>query len=270
MTVFPSATLQLAFKRSRINGHHMFKRTLEVLNIVRQVFGECTVNFDAETLRERLVPSDLAKLCDMGFEIHETYQCGRAGDHGYFEQLVLLWATYPKFGLNLVLGNPRYGCTPHPKSFLEKTQVLINQSKNRMIKVGVEGPRYAETILHECKRLGAYAYILNTPATINLVSASKELGLKVALYTPIRLSETGGDAFIDAIRLMGDYLVRRGVDASNFKCDAHRYMVYGSPTDAAHRLSELFGLGVDVAVLSPVFDSETDLRRQLSLILKCL
>lgn len=272
MKAFPIGSVELAFKRSRIKMPSLGGRSLFLVQLVNKVVGSCRVNFDAEYPYERLGPSELDKLCSIEAEFSETYQTGRPHDNTYLDLLGNHLATSHRFGLNLVLGNPKYVCTPRLGA-LEKKAALICMRYGcggSRLKLGAEGIRYGEEIIRICSKLDASAYILYTPNMFKLLEASKKLSVNTAVYTPIRMAQNEARALSETVDLGGDYLMRRGIGKESAALRASDYILFGSPGDVVGKMREWLMLGVNKIVLSPLFSSHSDLCQQLHYIAKCI
>lgn len=265
MMAFPTRFLEFAFKRGWLRRQEGFRGDAWLLTIVRSVLGECRVNFDAEALGERPEPAELYALCGLGAMFSETYQACRR-DWGYLESLCEIYGRAGWFGLNFVLGNARYGCTPRFSWLEEAVSWFASRYGccSDRVKVGVEGLRLGSKILGLCGRLGFTAYVLNTPWMGRLVGDAVGLGVRCVVYTPVRVSRSGGAALGELLGIMGyGYFERRGIGRDDVGRLASGYTLYGSPCEVASRLSEWLEMGVEGVVLSPVFQGVGDLVGQL-------
>lgn len=272
MKAFPIGRVELAFKRSRVKMPSLGGRSLLLLQLVNKVVGPCRVNFDAEYPYEGLDPGELDRLSSTGAEFSETYQTGRPHDDTYLYVLGNHLATHHSFGLNLVLGNPKYGCTPRLGALEEKATLICKKygCGGSRLKVGAEGIIYGQKIIRICSRLNASAYILYTPHMFKLLEASKKLSVNTAVYTPLRIAQNGARALAETLDLAGDYLMRRGIGKECAALRASDYILFGSPEEVAWRMRELLMFGVNKIVLSPLFSSHSDLYQQLHFIAKCI
>ncbi len=270
MMAFPIASVEFAFKRSRIELPSVLERSLYLLGLVSETMGLCRVNFDAEYTHERLKSHELERLCAIGVEFSETYQAGRPGDDEYLHLLGNCLVNSNLFGLNIVLGNPKYGCTPSIDALDRKASLICVKygCMDSRLKLGAEGESYGKEVIRICGKLNAAAYILYTPRMLRLIEASKDLNVNATVYTPIRISETRSKALSEIMELGMDYLARRGIGRDSIALRASEYIVYGSPVDVASKMRELIALGVNKFVLSPLYYTPTDLARQLHYIAK--